>query len=433
MISGSRPKTHARCYLKYSKLPDFGAIFVNGSGWCSIWPLFCARVFSLLKLICNAQVFAPEDLGLRHVLVGGGRILAVAEDRNMVSGANASVVDLQGRRLLPGFIDGHAHVTGGGGESGFRTRVPPLPLGRFTSAGITSVVGVLGTDDTTRDTRGLLAQTRGLREEGLGAWCHTGGYHVPPVTLTGSVRDDIVFLDPVIGVGELALSDHRSSQPSCDELLRIASDAHVAGMISGKAGIVHLHLGDGDRGLELVRQALSLTELPPRVFNPTHVNRRKALFEEAVELARDGSTVDITAYPVAEDEDGWAADVALVRYLDSGAPQEQVTISSDGGGCLPVFNAQGEMLHMDIGRPSSLIDTLQTLLSSGVPLEAALPAFTSNVARILRLHDRGRIKVDSAADFIVLDDEDSISDVMVAGIWHRQAGVQTVFGEFEKA
>lgn len=387
----------------------------------------------MLKLICNAQVFAPEDLGLRHVLVGGGRILAISEDRDALSGGGASSIDLQGRRLLPGFIDGHAHVTGGGGEAGFKTRVPPLPLGRFTSAGITSVVGVLGTDDTTRDTRGLLAQTRGLREEGLGAWCHTGGYHVPPVTLTGSVRDDIVFLDPVIGVGELALSDHRSSQPSRDELLRVASDAHVAGMISGKAGIVHLHLGDGERGLDLVREALSLTELPPRVFNPTHVNRRKALFEEAVELARVGSTVDITAYPVDKDEDGWAADVALMKYLQSGAPAGNVTVSSDGGGCLPLFNAQGEMLHMDVGRPSSLIDTLRTLLASGVPLEQALPAFTSNVANILRLHDRGRIVINAAADFVVLDEDDSISDVMVAGIWHVQAGVQCVFGEFEKA
>ena len=294
--------------------------------------------------------------------------------------AGASERDLGGRRLIPGFIDGHAHVTGGGGESGFKTRVPPVPLGHFTSAGVTSVVGVLGTDDTTRDTRALLAQTRALREEGLGAWCHTGGYHVPPVTLTGSVRDDIVFLDPVIGVGELAVSDHRSSQPTLDELLRIASDAHVAGMIAGKAGILHLHLGDGERGLDLVRRALEESELPARVFNPTHINRRKALFDESVELARHGCTVDITAFPVAADEDAWPADVALTKYLESGAPADRITVSSDGGGCLPVFNDEGEMLQMDIGRPASLIATLADLLGAGVPLEDVLPAFTSNVA-----------------------------------------------------
>ena len=202
----------------------------------------------MLTLIKNANVFAPQPLGVCHLLIGGGRILALSEDNLEASGA--AVIDLEGRRLVPGFIDGHAHVTGGGGESGFSSRVPPVPLSNFSKAGVTSVVGVLGTDDTTRDTKSLLAQTRALREEGLGAWCHTGGYHFPPVTLTGSVRDDIVHLDPVIGVGEVAISDHRSSQPTLDELLRVASDAHVAGLITGKAGILHLHLGDGARGLE---------------------------------------------------------------------------------------------------------------------------------------------------------------------------------------
>ncbi|MGI9203679.1 MAG: beta-aspartyl-peptidase [Woeseiaceae bacterium] len=384
-----------------------------------------------MNLITNARVFAPEDLGLQHVLVGGGRILAVSDDKAALAVAGVAEYDLEGRRLLPGFIDGHAHLTGGGGESGFSSRVPPVPLGNFTMAGVTSVVGVLGTDDTTRDTRSLLAQTRALREEGLGAWCHTGGYHVPPVTLTGSVRDDIVFLDPVIGVGELAISDHRSSQPTLNELLRIASDAHVAGMIAGKAGILHLHLGDGERGMDLIRRALAESELPARVFNPTHINRRKALFEEAVRLAQSGCTVDITAFPVADDEDAWAADIALGKYLDSGAPANRITISSDGGGCLPVFNEQGEMLKMDVGRPASLMTTLTDLLNDSRPLASVLPAFTSNVADILRFGDRGRIRVQHAADLLVLADDHQVSDVMAAGIWHVKGGQQCIFGQFE--
>ena len=383
----------------------------------------------MLILIKNAQVFAPENVGIRQLLLGGGRILTLSKDELVASGA--AIIDLEGRRLVPGFIDGHAHVTGGGGESGFASRVPPLPLSRFSAAGVTSVVGVLGTDDTTRDTKSLLAQTRALREGGLGAWCHTGGYHFPVVTLTGSVRDDIVHIGPVIGVGEVAISDHLSSQPPLDELLRVASDAHVAGLITGKAGIVHLHLGDGERGLELVRAALHKSELPARVFNPTHINRRKALFEEALLLASSGSTVDITAFPVAADEDAWAADVALIRYLDSGAPAGRITISSDGGGCLPVFNEQGEITSMDIGSPASLPATLARLLQQGLTLDEALPAFTSNVANILRLHDRGRIAVGQAADLLVLDDQDNISDVMIAGIWHVRDGRQKISGPFE--
>ena len=80
-------------------------------------------------------------------------------------------------------------------------------------------------------------------------------------------------MDAIIGVGEVAISDHRSSQPTLDELLRLASEAHVGGLMSGKAGILHLHVGDGPRGLDLVREALDRSEIPARVFNPTHVNR----------------------------------------------------------------------------------------------------------------------------------------------------------------
>jgi beta-aspartyl-dipeptidase (metallo-type) len=387
----------------------------------------------VLHLISNAHVFAPEDLGVSHLLIGGGQILSVGPDPDCYRDVACEVTDLKGRRVIPGFIDGHAHVTGGGGESGFESRVPPLALGRFTTAGVTTVVGVLGTDDTTRDTRGLVAQTQGLRREGLNAWCHTGGYHLPPVTLTGSVRDDIVFLDPVIGVGEVAISDHRSSQPTLDEILRLASEAHVAGLISGKAGILHLHLGDGERGLDLVRRALDGSEIPPRVFNPTHVNRRKALFEEALELAAGGSSVDITAFPVEEGEDAWPADTALLRYLDSKAPADKVTISSDGGGCLPVFNDQGEITEMDIGSPAMLGATLRDLLARDAPLERVLPAFTSNVASLLRFHDRGRIAAGCAADLVVLDEQHAISDVMAAGIWHLRNGEQQVYGQYESA
>ena len=387
----------------------------------------------MLQLITNAHVFAPEDLGVRHLLIGGGRILGISDSRDSLFAAAATEIDLQGKRLLPGFIDGHAHLTGGGGESGFSSRAPPVPLGIFTRAGVSTVVGVLGTDDTTRDTRSLVAQTRALREEGLGAFCHTAGYHIPPVTLTGSVKDDIVFIDPVIGAGEVAISDHRSSQPTLHEIMRLASDVHVAGLITGKAGILYLHLGDGDRGLDLVRRALDASELPARVFNPTHINRKKALFEEAIELARRGCTVDITTFPVDDDDDAWAPDVALLRYLESGAPANRVTMSSDGGGCLPVFNEQGEIVEMDIGRPSLLMSTLQSLLDQGIPMEKVLPAFTSNVADILRFADRGRVRDGACADFIILDNQNAISDVVIAGIFHIQSGEQQVFGQFEKA
>jgi beta-aspartyl-dipeptidase (metallo-type) len=385
----------------------------------------------MLRLLANAHVYAPDDLGLGHLLVGAGRILGFVNDPDDVSAPGLELIDLGGRRLVPGFIDGHAHITGGGGESGFASRVPPVFLSRFTRAGVTSVVGVLGTDDTTRDTRSLVAQALALREEGISAWCHTGGYHVPPVTLTGSVRDDIVFVEPIIGVGEVAVSDHRSSQPTLDELLRIASDAHVAGMITGKAGILHLHVGDGPRGLASVRKILSQSELPARVFNPTHVNRREALFEEAIELAIAGAVVDITAYPVAEGDVAVDAATALERYFASSAPAENVTVSSDGGGCLPQFDGDGRLVHMDVGSPSCLADTLKSLLDAGVAPARALAPFTFNVARLLRLPRKGRIATGADADLVVLDAGNGVRDVMARGVWHVRDGEQQLAGRFE--
>jgi len=277
----------------------------------------------------------------------------------------------------------------------------------------------------------LLATIYALREEGLNAYGYAGGYHVPPATLTGSVRGDLVFIEAFIGIGEVAISDHRSSQPTLDELLRIASECHVAGVMTGKAGILHLHLGDGARGLELVREALKKSELPARVFNPTHVNRRRALFAEALDLARQGSTVDITAFPVAEGEDAYPAAEALERYLASGAPADRVTISSDAGGCLPCFDADGHVTHMDVGSAGALLATLREALARGMALEAALPAFTSNPARLLRLARKGTLAAGNDADIVILDEQQRVQTVLVRGKIHVEAGTAVQRGTFE--
>jgi beta-aspartyl-dipeptidase (metallo-type) len=386
-----------------------------------------------MELLRNADLYDPEPRGRTHLLIGGETILWRGSDLPPLPSSLGVVErDLEGRRVIPGLIDIHVHLTGGGGEAGMHTRVPPLQLSRLTAGGVTTVVGLLGTDDTVRSPAEVLATARGLIAEGLTAYCYTGGYHVPPVTITGSVRGDIVNIDLVLGVGELAISDHRSSQPTLDELLRIAGDVHVAGLMTGKAGIMHLHVGSGPRGLDLVRQALRESELPPSVFNPTHVNRRRGLFDEALELAQQGSVIDITAFPVEKGEDAWSAPEALTRYLDAGLPPSGVTISSDGGGCLPVFDADGRVTAMDIGRPTAMADALRELLGCGQPLERVLPAFTTNPARLLLLPRKGHLSAGADADLVVLDEAGAVRDVMARGRWHVQQGRSTVRGVFER-
>ncbi|MEM7789620.1 MAG: amidohydrolase family protein, partial [Bacteroidota bacterium] len=273
----------------------------------------------MLRLLRNASVYAPEPLGHRHVLVAGEQIVALPEAAPEIAGVDVETVDLEGRRLIPGLVDAHVHVTGGGGEAGPHTAAPAPPLSAYTAAGVTSVVGLLGTDDTTRSTAGLLRHVYALRREGLSAWAWTGGYHLPPTTLTGSVRTDIATVEAVIGFGELALSDHRSSQPTFDEVARLAADCHVAGLMTGKAGVLHLHLGDGARGLDLVRRIVHETEIPPRTLHPTHVNRNSRLFDEALAVAEAGLTIDVTTFPPAHatDDEVFAAE-AVIRVLDAG-------------------------------------------------------------------------------------------------------------------
>ncbi len=382
----------------------------------------------MITIIKNANVYSPSSLGLQHLVIAENKIVYMGDTLPELN-IEHEVLDANGCELLPGFVDGHTHITGGGGEAGFSTRVPPVPLSKFTRAGVTTAVGLLGTDDTTRSTESLVAQVYALREEGFSAYCYTGGYHLPPTTLTGSVKTDIVFIEPVIGVGELAISDHRSSQPTLNELLKIASEAHVARLMTGKAGMLHLHLGDGKRGLELIRQALDTAEIPARTYNPTHINRQRFLFEEACELAKRGCWVDVTAFETGEV--GFEPGEALLRYMQQDLPQDKLTISSDGGGCLPDFNCDGSLRKMDFADSQSMTDIFYELIDDGQKIEDFLPFFTLNVAKLMNFHQKGRIEVGADADLIILNKQKRIEHVMAMGRWHVRDNQQILKGTFE--
>lgn len=382
----------------------------------------------MITLIKNANVYAPHSVGLKHVVVAHDKIVSITDACPDI-GIEHATIDAQGCTLIPGFIDGHTHLTGGGGEAGFSTRVPPVPLSKFTSAGVTTAVGLLGTDDITRSTESLVAQVYALREEGFSAYCYTGGYHLPPTTLTGSVQRDIVFIEPVVGVGELAISDHRSSQPTLNELLKIASQAHVARLMTGKAGMLHLHLGDGKSGLSMIRDALEHAEIPPRTYNPTHINRQTFLFEEACDLAKKGCWVDVTAFE--SDGVGYEPADALLRYMGQDLPQDKLTISSDGGGCLPYFEPDGSLKKMDFASSQSMTNVFYELLDNGEDMAAILPFFTLNVAQLMNFHKKGRIEVGCDADILILDKHNRIEHVMAMGQWHVKHKQQLLKGTFE--
>ncbi|MBM4390179.1 MAG: beta-aspartyl-peptidase [Deltaproteobacteria bacterium] len=379
-----------------------------------------------MLLIRGAQVYSPEPIGARDVLVAGREVVAI-DERLEPRGVEVEEIDASGLLLVPGLVDAHAHLGGGGGEGGAHTRVPAVSLSRLTTAGVTTAIGLLGTDCSTRSMADLLAAARGLEALGLSTFCYTGGYTVPPTTLTGSARGDIVHVDRIVAIGETAISDHRSSQPNFDEIARLAADAHVAGMMTGKAGLLHLHLGDGPRGLDLVRRALRETELPARTFHPTHVNRNRALWAEA--MALEACPVDVSAFP----PDGATPEAGecIASWHHAGRDMRRITMSSDAGGCIPTFDASGVLLGMEVGSAATLLPEVFRAYQLGVPLSLALATCTASVAELFRLHRKGRVAVGADADLLLLDPSLGVRGVLAGGRWLVKDGAPLVRGPFE--
>lgn len=371
-----------------------------------------------LMLLRGADVYAPEHLGPRDLLMGGGRILGVAPRIEPPTGIEVRTVPAADLIAIPGLVDLHVHFAGAGGEGGPATRTPELPASALLAGGTTTAVGCLGADGVTRTVAALLMKAKGLRAEGVSAWIYTGAYQVPLPTLLGDVAEDLACVEEVVGVGEVAVADHRSSHLSVEELVRLASRARIGGMLGGKAGVVHLHLGDGESPFDLLDRAVEMSELRHTQFLPTHANRSRSVFDQARNYAGRGA-VDITtsAFPVFQDEEVKPSR-ALAELLRAGVPPGHLTLSSDGGGSLPRFDEGGALQGTAVGDPASLFtELIDAVATEGLPLEQALPAATSNPARILKLRGKGRIAPGMDADVVLLDREHGIRQVITGATW----------------
>jgi beta-aspartyl-dipeptidase (metallo-type) len=390
----------------------------------------------LFKILKGGRLFSPDDIGKKDVLIAGNFIANIAESINPAQDyGEVEVIDLRGKYVVPGFIDQHVHIIGGGGEAGFASRTPEVMLSHVTRAGITTVVGCLGTDGTTRHMASLLAKARGLEAEGISTYIYTGAYEVPTRTITENVRNDIILIDKIIGTGEIAISDHRSAQPGKEEIKKLAAEARVGGILSGKAGVLHLHVGDGQRKLGMIFEILEETEIPITQFTPTHINRNPYLLEDGIKFARMGGMIDMTSgvSPDAGARKSIKPSQAIKYCIEKGVPIENITMSSDGNGSMPLFDEKGNIQGLLVAELDSLYQEFKALVKDeGLKLSDALKVITQNPAKSLKLYPKkGAIQIGSDADIVVMDKDLNIEYVFAKGKIMVKEGNVVVKGTFE--
>jgi beta-aspartyl-dipeptidase (metallo-type) len=345
------------------------------------------EIFSpVFTLIENAEVYAPEPKGVQSVLLANDKIVKVGDinkDKLAALGVSYHVIDAANTFLIPGLIDGHQHLIGAGGEEGFASRMPEIPLSKIICAGITTVVGLLGTDTSTRTLQCLHAKTSQLCDEGITAFMYTGGFELPPRTLFGQVMDDIVMIDKIIGTGEIAIADERYVDPQAHELAKVVTQTALGGKMGGKAGVTHFHVGSKDKRLSLLFEVIDEYKIDAKHLYPTHISRSSKLMDDAIKLAKAGAFVDMDCVEATIAE-------CWQYYRDKDGPLEKLTFSSDA--------------HTKGGSPAKLYKQFVSCVRENeFSLEEILPCITSNPAEVLELKTKGRIAEEMDADLVILD------------------------------
>ncbi|AFS77864.1 isoaspartyl dipeptidase IadA [Gottschalkia acidurici 9a] len=377
-------------------------------------------MFILLK---SGECYTPESIGKKDILIAFDKIYKIEDEISKEKLWDTNIIDCTDKIIIPGLIDQHVHITGGGGEEGPVSRIPEIQLSEIVSAGVTTLVGVLGFDSITRNISNLLAKANALQTEGITSYIYTGSYSIPTSTLTGNVVSDISLVDKVIGVGEVALADYRSSHPNLQMLKELASEAMTGGLIGSKAGIVHIHVGDGKEGLKLLFRLIEESDFPIDMFIPTHINRNKKLFEQSLEFLDMGGFIDITAGESSEK--GYSLPDAIEKLIKDNKNLDNVTASSDGNGS----NGGNGICKM-----SQLFDDMRDcIIEKKIDITSVLKVSTTNVAKFLKIYpQKGTIKDGSDADILILDKETlNIDTVIIGGKIFMKNGEIIRKGKFE--
>ncbi|MGL5788174.1 MAG: beta-aspartyl-peptidase [Bacteroidales bacterium] len=380
----------------------------------------------MMRLIKNARLYTAENNGLSEILISGNKIVEVA-DRIDTGNLEIETIDAAGSLVTPGLIDLHVHVIGGGGQTGFSSLAPEVRVTKLIECGTTTVVGMLGTDGFVKQLPQLYAKTMSLRMNGLSAYMLTGFYGLPTPTLTDSVTEDLIYIDPVIGC-KIAICDDRSSHPTEQELLRIINQVRLGGFTSAKGGVMHIHLGALEDGMTLLLDIAKKYPTLIRYISPTHTIRTESLFRQAIDFAKLRGMIDISTGGTKFTEPY----KAVLMALEEGVNVEQMTFSSDGNAGVRRIDLQTGLdtytlapLHLNLEQ------TIKLIREGGLHPKDAFKLITENPAKVMNLKGKGHIAAGYDADFCFFDAEYNLQTVIANGVTFMQEGQIVKKGNFE--
>ncbi|MBI4573699.1 MAG: beta-aspartyl-peptidase [candidate division NC10 bacterium] len=384
-------------------------------------------------LIRGGHVFDPEERGKADLLLLDGRIAAVRTGLSAPTGiGEGEVLDATGRIVLPGLIDGHIHTMGASGLGGPGTRTTDLQIERIAGVGVTTVVSPLGADSLSRTIPALLARAAALEVEGISAYCYTGGWKVPVPTLTGDPQADVAFVDRIVGV-KAAISEALAPAISLEDLCRLAHAAFTGGRLAGKGAVLHIHIGDQSEGLAPLLEVHRRTGIPADRLVATHVNRNPSVWEQALDYARAGGSIDVTGMQRPEHGHPHAlpAARAIRGALELGIPPDRLTLSSDSGAAYPRSTGTGGASGLYMAGPDSILETVRELVQSGLTWGRAASFASRHAADRLGLRRKGRIAPGCDADLLLLTEAGEVDRVYCCGRLLVKNGSPVVRGVFE--
>ncbi len=375
-----------------------------------------------VKLIKGGRLFTPDEAGIQDILIVHERILIVGRDIPTSLGLDLEVEvhDAKEKIICPGFIDSHLHLVGGGGASGFASRVKEISIEEIVRYGVTTVVGCLGIDHISKNAKTLLIKANALDASGISAYIFSGSWLYPPITVTGSVEGDMIFVDKAIGV-KLAVGEAASTHPDKAELKDLLGEIRRGTLLSNKAGILHVHLGpNSQEWIKLLQEILSETKIPLSKVIFTHANRSEEVLDSMLEFTRHGGAMDLTASLNPRERPGSIrASEVLKRIIDQGISLDRMTLTSDGNASrvLP----SGEIIY--IGADPLFSEIKSLVVDHQVSIASALKPVTMNPAKLYQLDARkGSLAPGKDADLVILNDQFEICDVMAKGNWMKKDG-----------